>query len=114
MKVAVTVIFPIIVTVHETPLGVQPVQFTEVAPAPSAAVSVTTEFRGKIALQVEGQLMVDDGLVTVPLPLMVTDNRAWLHSAVPMPFPVASAEPITSFGGSLKLAYMLPEPQTLI
>jgi hypothetical protein len=109
-----TVIFPVIVTVHVTPDGEQPVQLTDVAPVPRAAVRVTTEFRGKIALQVEGQLIVEDGLVTVPAPTMLTDNNAWLHSAVPMPFPVTNADPITWLGGSLIVAYTLPLPQTLI
>lgn len=74
-KVAVTDLAADMVTVQVVDEPEQaPPQVEKVAPVEAAAVSVTLAFSVKFAEQVEPQLMPEGELVTVPLPVLLTDS----------------------------------------
>jgi hypothetical protein len=69
VKVAATVVFADIVTVHTpVPLQPPPLHPAKVEPAAGVAVSVTTVPLAKVPLQVGPQLIPAGSLMTVPLP----------------------------------------------
>ena len=75
MKVAATEVAALTVTVQVVAFPqLPPVQPVNVYPLPAVAVSRTCVPEGKLAEQVEGQLIPAGLLATVPVPVMATAN----------------------------------------
>ena len=70
MKVAVTVKFPVMITVQlPTPPQPAPLQPVKSEPAAALALRVTVLPPGKVAVQLPGQVMPAGSLVTLPPPV---------------------------------------------
>jgi len=83
LKVAVTTVSAVkLFMVHVSPDGVQPDQVTDVELPVSVAVNVIAVPLAKFALHVDGQLMPDGLLLTLPVPKMFTARSG------PEPVPV--------------------------
>jgi hypothetical protein len=74
VNVALTVIFPVIVTVQVMPEHPPPLKPPKVKFAPGVALRVTLVPDAKLAVHVVGQLIPAGALVTVPVPVFVTVN----------------------------------------